>query len=151
MRKLAVSVPLACTLALAVTTAASAATVAPNTYDAGNFSANSGVSTVTGTVYFDSATSFHITNAKLSDTACGDNRAAQFRVVAYDLTGREIDYPWHSLINDCASAVIWTNLSGSASSGYIKYLKIQTAACQGGITDSCSSSGYSANYSDSYS
>lgn len=129
---------------------AGASTVTPD-YNAGNFSANSGVSVVTGTVWFDSGTNFHLTNVKLTDTKCGDNRAAEFRVIAYDLAGDEIDYPWHSLINDCSSPVIWTRLSGSASSGYINYLKIQTNACQGGIFTSCSSSGFSRLFYDSFS
>ncbi len=129
---------------------AGASTVTPD-YNDGNFNTNSGVSDVTGTVWFDSDTSFHLANVKLTDTKCGDNRAAEFRVIAYDLAGREIDYPWHSLINDCASPVIWTRLDGSASSGFINYLKIQTNACQGGLFPSCSSSAFSRNFYDAFS
>lgn len=150
LRRLALAVTLVCALLAGLTATASAVTVSPN-YEAGSFSANSGVSTVSGYVYFDSATNFHITSVKLTDTKCGDNRAAEFRVIAYDLSGREIDYPWHSLGTDCSGSATWSSLSGSASSGYIHYLKVQTNACQGGLIASCSSSGFSADYYDSFS
>ena len=148
--RLALAAAVVCALLVGVPAAASAGTVVPD-YNAGTFNTNSGVSDVTGTVWFDSATSFRLTTVKLTDEKCGDNRAAEFRVIAYDLAGREIDYPWHSLINDCTAPVIWTSLSGSASSGFINYLKIQTNACQGGIIPSCSSSAFSRNFSDSLS
>jgi hypothetical protein len=127
--------------------AAEASTVAP-AYDAGSFNTNSGVSDVTGTVWFDSATSFHLTNVKLTDTLCHDNRAAEFRVIVHDMDGREIDFPWHSLIHDCTPPVIFTRLNGSISSAFIAYLQIQTNACQGGIIPSCSSSAFSRHFND---
>jgi hypothetical protein len=83
------------------------------------------------------------------ETADETRHAAEFRVIAYDLAGREVDFPWHSLINDCASPVIWTRLNGTVESGFISYLKIQTNACQGGIFPSCSSSAYSRHFNDS--
>ena len=148
LRRLAIPAVIVFAAVVAAPVAAEAGTVTPD-YNAGTFDTNSGVSVVTGPVWFDSATDFHLTNVKLTDTRCGDNRAAEFQVIAFDLAGREVDFPWHSLIKDCASPIIWTRLNGTVESGDIAYLQIQTNACQGGIIPSCSSSAFSRHFNDS--
>ena len=149
-RKLAL--PAALVLAsLGIASAAGPATASTTSVSAGSFDTNSGASLVTGNVYFDSSTSFHLTDVKLTDRICGDGRFAEFRVKAFDLASREVDFPWHKLDRDCASPVIWTDLPGSISSGLIKYLQIQTNACTGGIFNTCSSSAYSRDFNDPYS
>src|SRR5579875_1367610 len=100
-------------LALTGTATAQAQSARPDSINDGSFDTNSGASVVTGTVWFDSATSFHLTTVKLTDKICGDSRAAEFRVIVVDMDGRTIDFGWHSLVNDCASPITWSNLPGS--------------------------------------
>jgi hypothetical protein len=130
LRHIVVAIAAAC---LAVSGLVAAAHPAAAVQTVG-FTADSGVSRVTGTIVWTDSEHFSLEDVTLYDTSC-DNRSAEFWT-----TTNLGDLATHVNSRGCNTSTFYSELDASGGPGSFDWIEIKTNACNFG---SCSSTGFS--------